>query len=131
MTSSESSAVPETCRGSAGGAPSSDRALSYPAAISGASSRAVFTSIGTAITRWSRASVRVRSPMAMFAANPGQGLNYQVGKSQIQRFLADAMRAHGEVLTCSASTTRSGSTATSRSRCSGSSSGGPPASGSG
>jgi uncharacterized protein (DUF885 family) len=32
---------------------------------------------------------------ASFAANPGQGLSYQVGKSQIQRLLADAKRLRG------------------------------------
>jgi hypothetical protein len=33
---------------------------------------------------------------ASFAANPGQGLSYQVGKAQIQRFLAAAKRLQGE-----------------------------------
>ena len=33
---------------------------------------------------------------AFFAASPGQGLSYQVGKTQIQCFLADATRAHGD-----------------------------------
>ena len=33
---------------------------------------------------------------AFFAASPGQGLSYQVGKSQIQRFLADAVRTQGD-----------------------------------
>jgi uncharacterized protein (DUF885 family) len=33
---------------------------------------------------------------ASFAANPGQGLSYQVGKAQIQRFLAAAKPLQGE-----------------------------------
>ncbi len=32
---------------------------------------------------------------ALFAAYPGQGLSYQVGKLQIQRFLADSVRVQG------------------------------------
>ncbi|MDA8354929.1 MAG: DUF885 family protein [Actinomycetota bacterium] len=32
---------------------------------------------------------------ALFASTPGQGLSYQVGKSQIQRLLADAARVQG------------------------------------
>ena len=34
--------------------------------------------------------------VAFFAACPGQGLSYQVGKSQVQHFLADAVRAQGK-----------------------------------
>ncbi len=33
---------------------------------------------------------------ASFAASPGQGLSYQVGKTQVQRFLADAAGAQGD-----------------------------------
>jgi len=37
-----------------------------------------------------------REEAAFFAATPGQGLTYQVGKSQILHFLADASRLGGE-----------------------------------
>jgi Bacterial protein of unknown function (DUF885) len=37
-----------------------------------------------------------REEAAFFAALPGQGLTYQVGKSQILNFLADAARSEGE-----------------------------------
>ena len=37
-----------------------------------------------------------REEAAFFAASPGQGLTYQVGKSQILGFLADAARLEGD-----------------------------------
>ena len=37
-----------------------------------------------------------REEAAFFAATPGQGLTYQVGKSQILNFLADASRLEGD-----------------------------------
>jgi hypothetical protein len=37
-----------------------------------------------------------RDEAAFFAATPGQGLTYQVGKAQIEDFLADAARAGGD-----------------------------------
>jgi uncharacterized protein (DUF885 family) len=36
-----------------------------------------------------------REEATFFAAYPGQGLTYQIGKTQILRFVADAVRAGG------------------------------------
>ena len=41
-------------------------------------------------------TVTAAEEAASFAASPGQGLSYQVGKRQIQRLLADAVRAQGD-----------------------------------
>lgn len=37
-----------------------------------------------------------RSETADFASTPGQGISYQIGKLQIEEFLADARRTQGD-----------------------------------
>ena len=71
---------------------------------------------GAAAAIWRRRSrwtaTTAREEAAFFAATPGQAMTYQIGKTQILRLLADAVRAQGRTSTCRPSTTGCGWRAT-------------------